>query len=113
MMDAMESYAQGWWRPSPGSIYPFLETMVKEGVLSRSDDKKYSLTPKGLEEIERPYSWADRGQSPRSPEQVLEQMSGYISYLEDIARTKDHSLAGDAGKIKELGDRLAKLGDSS
>ena len=29
MMDEMEVMTRGWWRPSPGSVYPLLEELVR------------------------------------------------------------------------------------
>ena len=71
IMDAVEGSSQGWWRPSPGSIYPLLDSMVTEGILKKSEDKKYSLTDRGREEVERPFPWMGGASfSPRSPEEV-------------------------------------------
>ena len=42
----------GFWRPSPGSIYPLLGALEEEGLIEHriEDDKKfYSLTNKGKE----------------------------------------------------------------
>lgn len=112
-MDIMEGNLQGWWRPSPGSIYPLLENMVKEGTLNRSEDKEYSLTEKGREEIDRPFPWMGRDAlSPRSPGEVLELITSYVSYLEDIARSDGAGLSENAGRLKDLGTRLEKLGGS-
>ncbi len=114
IMDIMEGNLQGWWRPSPGSIYPMLDSLVKEGVLKRSDDKHYSLTEMGREEIERPYPWMGREPtSPRSPIEVLELLSSYVSYLEDLKRADPRTLSTNAGQIKELADRLHGLEGSS
>ena len=113
IMNIMESNLQGWWRPSPGSIYPMLERMVKEGVLSRSQDKKYSLTAIGMEEIEHSWPWSDgRGPSPQSVEGAIETISSYTSYLEDLAGAKDAKLAENTESIRELADRLSKVGGS-
>ncbi|MDG6909608.1 MAG: PadR family transcriptional regulator [Nitrososphaerota archaeon] len=114
IMDIMEANLQGWWRPSPGSIYPMLKNMVKEGVLSRSDEDKYALTDAGKDEIERPWAWADRaGPAPRTVEGALEVISSYASYLEDLHRSKDEGLSEHAGEIKELAERLSKVGQSA
>ncbi len=111
IMDVMEANLQGWWRPSPGSIYPLLKNMVHEGVIARSPDDKYSLTPAGREEVDHPWPWADRQTSaPRTVEGAIEVLSSYTSYLEDLARTKDKDVAANAGNIRELGARLTKLG---
>ncbi len=110
-MNIMESNLQGWWRPSPGSIYPMLDKMVKEGVLSRSQDAKYSLTAVGMEEIDHSWPWSDsHGPAPQSIEGAVETISSYISYLEDMAHAHDPKLAENARNIKELASRLAKIG---
>ena len=111
IMDFMESNLQGWWRPSPGSIYPLLKNMVAEGVLSRSEDDKYSLTPAGKEEIDHPWPLFDRGPpAPRSVEGAIEVISSYTSYLEDLARANDKGVSANAQNIRDVGERLTKLG---
>ena len=104
----MESMSQGWWRPAPGSVYPLLESMKKDGVVRRLGDKKYELTDQGKEEAEWPRQF--RQVSPRSAEEALDQISDYISYLEDLAGPKGGKLAVDSGKLKEVKERLGKLG---
>jgi len=113
IMDMIENTAQGWWRPSPGSIYPLLDQMVTEGVLKKLEGKKYSLTERGLEEIDRPFSGMGPSYSARSPEEVAEVISSYVSYLEDVAVSDRSKLQNTAGKIKDLSSRLAKLGEST
>jgi len=111
IMDIMEANLQGWWRPSPGSIYPLLKSLVKEGVLARSDDDKYSLTASGREEVNHPWPWFEQqGPTPRSVEGAIEMVSSYTSYLEDLARKKDKEISVNAEHIRELGNRLTKLG---
>ena len=110
IMDTMEGNLQGWWRPSPGSIYPLLDAMTKEGLLNRSQDKRYSLTDKGREEIERPFPWMGKeAPPPRSSEEVLLQMSSYVSYLEDLSQTEGNTTGNNAGQIRELAARLQNL----
>jgi DNA-binding PadR family transcriptional regulator len=112
IMDVMEANVQGWWRPSPGSIYPLLDSMVTEGYLKKSAEKKYSLTDRGREEIERPFPWMGASSpSPRSPEEVLSLISSYVSYLEDLVSSDKGKLSEKASKIKELSDRLEKVGE--
>jgi len=114
IMDIMESNLQGWWRPSPGSIYPLLKKMVDEGILSRSRDDKYSLTPTGREEVDRPWPWfTQNSPAPRSVEGAIEVLSSYTSYLEDLARTNDKSISANTDHIRELGTRLSKLGETN
>ncbi|MDG7007365.1 MAG: PadR family transcriptional regulator [Nitrososphaerota archaeon] len=113
IMDVMEANLQGWWRPSPGSIYPLLKNMVAEGVLQRSQDDKYTLTPAGREEVDHPWPWADRhGPAPTSVEGAIEVISSYTSFLEDLSRSKDPKLDENTKHIRELAGRLAKIGGS-
>jgi len=114
IMDFMEANLQGWWRPSPGSIYPLLKNMVVEGVLSRSDDDKYSLTAAGREEVDHPWPWFDKqAPAPRSVEGAIEVISSYTSYLEDLSRVDDKNLAANAEHIREVARRLTRLGGTS
>ncbi len=114
IMDVMEANLQGWWRPSPGSVYPLLKNMVEEGVLNRSQDDKYSLTAAGKEEVDHPWPWLDkRAPAPRSVEGAVEVISSYTSYLEDLSRVKDKDLASNAEHIRELAQRLTKLGEAA
>jgi DNA-binding PadR family transcriptional regulator len=113
IMSIMESNLQGWWRPSPGSIYPMLRKMVDEGVLSRSQEAKYSLTTVGKEEIDQSWPWFDsQGPAPHSVEGAIETISSYLSYLEDLARNNDPKLTQNTKSIRELAERLTKIGGS-
>ncbi len=108
LMDAMEGMSRGWWRPSPGSVYPILDSMTHEGVIKKLPDGKYELTQAGKEEMEGPRQF--RSSEPRSVEEVLEQMSGYVSYLEDLSRTQAPKLKENSDRLKDLRDRLGGLG---
>ena len=66
----------GSWSPSPGSVYPTLQLLVDEGLLtcSSTDDKKvYSLTPAGTAAAQaadtssKPWDQADLSSGTRLP----------------------------------------------
>lgn len=110
MMNAIEEMSQGWWRPSPGSIYPLLEGLVHEGAIQRREDGRYELTAKGREEMEWPWGpWGMRSSQPPGVEGVLSEMSGYVSYLEDVSRTDRSGIGPHRDAIKGLVDRLSAL----
>ncbi len=112
IMDAMESTSRGWWRPSPGSVYPMLQQMTEEGLIKkRATDGKYEIAPQGREEVEWPARMQRGG--PRSVDGIMAELSSYVSYLEDLAQSKDRRLADSAGKLKDLSSRLGKLGESA
>src|SRR5439155_2937646 len=86
IMDEIENMSQGWWRPSPGSVYPMLEEMVKDGLIEKRDDGRYEITTKAKEaEDEWPFSHHFTG--PRSIDAMLNEITGYIAYFEDLTRT--------------------------
>jgi len=37
------------WRPSPGSLYPLLMDLEREGLIERTEDGKLRLTPHGID----------------------------------------------------------------
>jgi DNA-binding PadR family transcriptional regulator len=58
IMRMIEDKTEGAWRPGPGTVYPLLRSLVKEGLLERagsaetSTTVKYSVTRKGRQELE-------------------------------------------------------------
>ena len=101
--------------PFPRLYLSMLKDMVEEGLLSRPEDKKYSLTSKGREEIDRPFGRRkmNLASAPRSVEGMLEELSSFVSYLEDVAQSKDGRLRTSAGQIKELAERMQKVSENS
>lgn len=50
IMDEIEKRTHGTWRPSPGSIYPLLSYLEKQGYIEQKEVegiKKYAMTEKG------------------------------------------------------------------
>ncbi|MFP3262097.1 MAG: PadR family transcriptional regulator [Nitrososphaeria archaeon] len=37
------------WKPSPGSLYPLLMSLEREGLIERTEDGKLRLTPHGID----------------------------------------------------------------
>ncbi len=57
IMNSLNQRTDGKWRPSPGSIYPILDSMLKDDSIElvRIDGKNkiYRLTTKGKEQMKR------------------------------------------------------------
>lgn len=52
IMDEIEKQSKGFWKPSPGSIYPLIAWLQEKGYISEVPEKeagvkRYSLTPYG------------------------------------------------------------------
>ena len=43
IMDQIEIATQGWWRPSPGSVYPLLDELQKEEASKNSKTASMKL----------------------------------------------------------------------
>jgi hypothetical protein len=106
VMDDMERMSGGWWRPSPGSVYPLLEELTKEGVTRKRDDGRYEL-------VEPPqdhrHGWPFPVAGPRSPEDALREISSLTAYLEDLARSDPKRFEESRASAKESAERLMRL----
>ena len=106
--DQIEIATQGWWRPSPGSVYPLLDELQKEGSIKKLEDGRYEITERGKQELEWP--WGMQKKQPHTMDEVIAEINGYVSYLEDLAKTDRTEIAQHSQQIKQLQERLLKLG---
>ena len=106
IIETVQRQTMGWWRPSPGTIYPLLNTLLEEGLIKKEEDLRFSLTAKGAEEI-----GLKPGQSRKvnaegwDIEKIITEMEGYVSYLED----EQGSLKEYRERIQDISGRLSKL----
>ena len=108
LMDAIEKMTQGWWRPSPGSIYPILEQLTEEGLVKKLGDGKYELTQEAQTEMES--SFGPGYKKPRTMEGMLAEVSGFTSYVEDLSKSDPKKIEPYMDKIKNVADRLTAIG---
>ncbi|MGA8664152.1 MAG: PadR family transcriptional regulator [Thermoplasmata archaeon] len=104
IMDDMEVMTQGWWRPSPGSVYPLLEEMVKEGSVRKRDDGRYELSGP----VDSLWSWPVPA-GRRTPEDVIREISGLTAYLEDLTRAEPATLKAIESELDSIAERLRHL----
>lgn len=106
VMDEMERMSGGWWRPSPGSVYPLLEELTTEGVTRKRDDGRYELA----ESLHghRP-GWPFPGAGPRTPEDALQEIGSLTAYLEDLARSDPRRFDPSRAAARGAAERLMKL----
>jgi DNA-binding PadR family transcriptional regulator len=80
MIQELETRTNGLWRPSAGSIYPTLQLLEDEGLVTGEESegkRRFSLTDDGRAEAEK------RGRPPW--EDVTDQDEGHASSLRDAA----------------------------
>ncbi|HXC61876.1 MAG TPA: PadR family transcriptional regulator [Nitrospiria bacterium] len=110
IMDEIEKMSWGGWRPSPGSIYPLLEEMTKDGLIQKKDDGRYEITEGGKGETDWPFGMPF-GNRPHGVDQMLSEINGYIMYFEDLSRTDRSKITQYQSSIRDLAARLSKLGE--
>ena len=115
IMDQIESMSQGWWRPSPGSIYPLLEELTQDGVLRKREDGKYELTEKARQEGELPFGpmgpFGFGQRQTRGIEEMLNEINGFTSYMEELNKSEQSRIAPYKEKIKSIVNRLSAISD--
>ena len=107
LMNEIEAMTRGWWRPTPGSIYPLLKNLEEVGLVKKNKDDRYELTEKASEQME--WSFGPPMARPRSVEEMTGEMSSYVSYFEELAKVDGAKLAPEIEKLRDLASRLAGL----
>lgn len=106
IMDEVQKQTMGWWRPSPGTVYPLLSALEHDGLVRRLDDLRYELTNAGAEEIGiGKGKHESRKEGNWDIDHILTEMEGYTSYLEEEKET----LGDHTSRIENIIERLKKL----
>ena len=105
LMDDIERMSRGFWRPSPGSVYPLLEEMAHDGVIKRNPDGRFALL--GNASTER--GWGPGRFGPRNVDEAVVEIRGLVAYLEDLKASRAAEFAGGRAAMKEIAARLARL----
>jgi DNA-binding PadR family transcriptional regulator len=109
IMNEVEKASMGWWRPSPGSVYPLLEEMVQDGLVTRREDGKYEITNKGKDEMSWTHGPWRHSHRPVTVESMLNEIESYLSYFEDVVRSDKSKISEYSGRIKTIKERLTSL----
>jgi DNA-binding PadR family transcriptional regulator len=109
IMEEMDRMTMGWWRPSPGSIYPLLDQLAGENLVRKKDDGRYELTEAARGGPEWARGWMGRG--PRTPEDALAEMESYVAFLEDLGSGGKGDLGAFGPRLKAVARRVDELAD--
>mgnify|MGYP001770701350 CR=1 FL=1 len=108
IIDEIERWSFGFWRPSPGSIYPLLDDLEKEGLIkiSRIDGVKkyYSLTEEGKRAL-----GLMGGINPPPPPPSPFNVDEFISAARYIIDNWDKIPVEDRERIKKILNDLNKV----
>ena len=83
IIDDIYKMTWGFWRPSPGSVYPLLNKMEEEGVI-RKEGEKYVITEKGVKEIEEILPLKYRN----TIEDAIEELEGLLSFFKEVGKER-------------------------
>lgn len=102
IIDDINKMTWGFWKPSPGSIYPLLNKMEEEGVIEKTSDGKYKITAKGSEEIKEflPIKQIN------SIEDSVQELEGLAQFFKEVERNKlieyKHRIISAIKEIEEV-----------
>jgi DNA-binding PadR family transcriptional regulator len=99
LMEQMDLMTRGIWRPSPGSIYPLLEQLLQDRLVSKKPDGRYELTDLARDAPLWVLGMGHHMDGSRDPEGAIGEVEAYVRFLEDLA-------ASDQGRLAPLRDRL-------
>lgn len=99
IMTRMQEMSRGWYRPSPGSIYPLLEQLEKEGLIAKNKEGKYEMTSNYRKQSAMVGDISD----------AMTTMEGTTSYLEDLRSSGGADLSVYQDRIEKLAKRLDSL----
>jgi len=108
----IDRMTMGWWRPSPGSIYPLLEQMEQEKLVQKNPDGRYQLTESGRSGPDWLRGMFPGVMGPRNPEDAVREIEAYARYLEDFARTDRDRMRAVSERISTIARRLESLTQS-
>jgi DNA-binding PadR family transcriptional regulator len=99
IMDTLEEMSHGWWRPSPGSIYPLLEQLSKERLIKKNKDGKYEIAE----------SYRKEAYPGNSTDEVITNIESSISYLEELKQSEKGRFNEYKARINLISKRLRSL----
>lgn len=99
LINKISERSHGWWKPSPGSIYPLLQSLTEEKLIKKRNDGKYELT----EKYKKEFGLGDE------TENVLTNIESDISYLEELSQSDKKGFDKHKKKIEEIKKRLSSL----
>ena len=102
IMNKLQEQSHGWYRPSPGSIYPLLEQLEKEGVIVKNMEGKYELTA----------AYGEQSGVGDDIAGALSAMESNASYLEDLQRSDPARFVKCRDRVEKLTKRLTAMTDA-
>jgi DNA-binding PadR family transcriptional regulator len=116
LMDRLEAFSGGNWRPSPGSVYPLLQAFEDQGLVERLDSpgrRVFALTDAGREQAQQRRAAPERGEFLPDPHDS--QLRTEVEQLRSAARqvsaaaTSEQQIAAAAAIVRGARQALYRL----
>jgi DNA-binding PadR family transcriptional regulator len=116
LMDRLEAFSGGTWRPSPGSVYPLLQAFEDQGLVERLESpgrRVFALTDTGREQARLRRPEADLAAPP--PDTRDSQLRTEIEQLLSAARqvsaaaTSEQQIAAATAIVRGARQALYRL----
>jgi DNA-binding PadR family transcriptional regulator len=110
IIQEIEERSNGAWKPSPGSVYPTLQLLTDEGLISAEESggrKTYSLTDLGrtqAEAVDQPAPWEAQGAGHGGRTTALPKAG--------IALAQATAQVGQSGSAEQVAEAVAVLDDA-
>ena len=102
IMNKLQQESRGWYRPSPGSIYPLLDQLEKEGLIAKNKEGKFELTA----------AFAEQSGVAGDVASALSALESNLAYLEDLQKADGARLSKSGERIEKLAKRFQQLKES-
>ena len=107
IMSEIQRQTFGWWKPSPGTIYPLLSSLQSEGLISKRDDMRFEMTEEGfayigLDKEDR----RNKRYDTWNVDTIIRDIESNITFLEE---EKENLTSADNTRIENIMERLEKL----
>jgi DNA-binding PadR family transcriptional regulator len=99
IMNRFQDMSHGWYRPSPGAIYPLLEQLEKAGLTTKNKDGRYELTS----------AYADQSGVGDDLTSALSAIESNTSFIEDLWRADPARLSKCKDRVERVAKRLDGL----
>ena len=106
MLDEIQKMSLGIWRPSPGSLYPTLDQLEKEGIITKNRQGKYKLTSSGRKIV---FPWEERFYKREDLEREIREIEGYVAYLADVKSENKEKLERYRRRLTKVIKELQKI----
>ncbi|MHB8361472.1 MAG: PadR family transcriptional regulator [Thermoplasmataceae archaeon] len=108
LMNEIEKQSMGWWRPSPGSIYPLLSTLESSDFIQKDVNGRYGITETGIEimtKYKEKLKYFYNQTNPSGIPEILDNINSELMFILD----SDEDFSNIKVKIEEIEKKIKMI----